>query len=60
MSNVYFPMSNYHLTNMYMNENSSTDCVVNVKTVEISNELVQSLPGLQIYPNFAHRKIQKN
>ena len=36
-----------------MNESSNTDCVVNVKSVEISNELGQSLPGLQIDPNFA-------
>ena len=47
MSNVYFLVSKYHLTNIYMKENSSTDCVLNVKSVEISNELVQSL-GLQI------------
>ena len=42
-----------NLTNIYMNESSNTDCVVNVKSVEISNELGQSLPGLQIDPNFA-------
>ena len=36
-----------------MKENSNTDCVVNVKSIEISNELGQCLPGLQIYPNFA-------
>ena len=41
-----------NLTNIYMNESSNTDCVVNVKSVEISNELGQSLPGLQIDPNF--------
>ena len=35
-----------------MKENSNTDSVVNVESVEISNELGQSLPGLQIYPNF--------
>ena len=33
-----------------MKKNSNTDCAVNVKSVEISNELGQSL---QIYPNFA-------
>ena len=36
-----------------MSESWNTDCVVNVKSVEISIELGQSLPGLQIYPNFA-------
>ena len=41
------------MTNIYMKENSHTDCVVNVKSVEISNQLGQSLPGSQIYPNFA-------
>ena len=53
MAAVYFPMSKYHLTNIYTKENSNTDSVVNVKSVEICNELGQSLPGLQIYPNFA-------
>ena len=53
MSTVYFPVSKYHLTNIYKSQNSNIDCVVNVKSVEISNELGQSLPGLQIYPNFA-------
>ena len=55
MSTVYFPVSKYHLTNIYTKENSNTGCVVNVKSVEISNELGQSLPGLQIYPNFVHK-----
>ena len=41
MSNVYFPVSKYHLTNIYMKENSNTDCVVNEKSDEISNELGQ-------------------
>ena len=50
---VYFPVSKYHLTNIYMKEDSNTDCVVNVKSFEISNELGRSLLGLQIYPNFA-------
>ena len=36
-----------------MKEDSNTDCVVNVKSFEISNELGRSLLGLQIYPNFA-------
>ena len=45
-------MSNYHLTNINMKESSNTDCVVNKKSVEISNELGQSLLGVQIYPNF--------
>ena len=35
-----------------MKQNSNTDCVVNVKSVGISNELFQSLLGLQIYPDF--------
>ena len=46
MSTVYFPVSKYNSTNIYMKENSNTDCVVNVKSVAISNEL-----GLQIYSN---------
>ena len=50
MSTVYFPVSKYNLKKSYMKENSNTDCVVNVKSVEISNELGQCLPGLQIYP----------
>ena len=29
-----------------MKENSNIDCVSNVKSVEISNELGQSLPGI--------------
>ena len=36
---------------MYMKENLNTDCVVNVKSAEISYELDQNLSGLQIYPN---------
>ena len=52
-STIYFPVSKYHLTNIYAKENSNADCVVNVKSVEISNEPGQSLPGLLIYPNFA-------
>ena len=35
-----------------MNEKSNTDCVMNLKRDEISNELDQNLSGLQIYPNF--------
>ena len=46
ISTRYFPVSKYHLTNIFTKENSNTDCVVNVKSVEISNELGQSLPGL--------------
>ena len=46
MSIVYFPMTKYYLTNIYTKENSITDCAVNVKRVEISNEPGQSLPGL--------------
>ena len=36
-----------------MEKISNTDCVVNVESVEISTELGQRLPGLQIYQNFA-------
>ena len=53
MSTVYFPASKYHLTNIYMKEISNKNCVVNVKRVEISNELSQSSPGVQIYPNLS-------
>ena len=53
MSSVYFPVSKYHLINIYIKENSNIDWVVNKKSDEISNELGQSLPGLLIYPNFA-------
>ena len=52
MFTVYFPVSKYHLTNINMKESAKTDCVVNKKSVEISNELGQSLLGVQIYPNF--------
>ena len=52
MSTVYFPVSKYHLININMKESSNTDCVVNKKSFEISNELGQSLLGVQIYPNF--------
>ena len=52
MCTVYFPVSKYHLTNINMKESSNTDCVVNKKSVEISNKLGQSLLGKQIYPNF--------
>ena len=53
MSTVYFPLSKYNLTNINVKETSNTDCVKNVKSVKIINELGQSLPGVQIYPNFA-------
>ena len=53
MSTVYFSVSKYHLPNTCVKENSNTDCVMNVKSVEISNKLGPGLPGLQIYPNFA-------
>ena len=48
MSTVYFTVSGYYLTNINMKESSNTDCVVNKKSVEISNELGQSLLGKQI------------
>ena len=52
MSTVYFPVSKYYLTNTNMKECWNTDCVVNKRSVEISNELCQSLLGVQIYLNF--------
>ena len=42
MSTVYFPVSDYYLTNIYMKENLNTDFVVNVKSAENSNELSQN------------------
>ena len=50
MSTVHFPVLKYHSTNINMKESSNTDCVVNKKSVEISNELGQSLLGVQIHP----------
>ena len=38
MSTLYFPVSKHHLTNTYMEENSNKDYVINMKSVEISNE----------------------
>ena len=35
-------MSKYHLTNICLKVNSNTDCVLNVKSVEVINELGQS------------------
>ena len=46
---VNFTVSNIHLTDNYMKENSNKDCVVNVKNVEISDELGENLTGWQIY-----------
>ena len=40
---VYFPVLKIHITNNYMKESSNKDCVVNVKNVEISDELGQNL-----------------
>ena len=51
ISTVFFPVSKYHLTIIYIKENS--DSVVNVKSDGIGNELCQNSSGLQIYPNFA-------
>ena len=51
MSTVYFLVSKYHLININMKESSNTYLVVNKKSVEINNELGQSLLGVQIYPN---------
>ena len=50
MSTVYLPVSKSHLTNIYTKE---TQIQMNMESVEISCELGPSLPGLQIYPNFA-------
>ena len=52
MSTAYFPVSKYYLTNINMQESSNADCVVNKKSIEISNELGQKLLEVQIYPNF--------
>ena len=68
MSTVYLPVLKYHLTNINMKENSNTDRVVNKRSVKISNELGQSLLGVQIYPNFGQNsesesfagRLQKN
>ena len=50
MSIVYFPVSKIHLADNFMKENSNKDCVMNVKNIEISDELIQNLSGWQIYP----------
>ena len=42
MFTVYFPVSKIHLTDNSIKENSYKDCVVNVKNVEISDELSQN------------------
>ena len=52
MSTVYFSVSKYHLTNINIKESSNTDCFLNKKSIEISNELGQSLLRVQIYQNF--------
>ena len=49
MSTVYFPLSEIHLTDNCMKENSNKDCAVNVKNAEISDELGENLSGWQIY-----------
>ena len=51
MSTACIPVSKYHPTNINMKESSNTDRVVNKKRVEVSNEVCQSLLGVQIYPN---------
>ena len=53
-------MSNYHLTNINIKESSNTNCGVNKKSVKISNELGQSLLGVQIYPNFGQNSESKS
>ena len=50
ISTVYFPLSKYHLTNIYMKEKLNTDCNVNVKSAEISKELGQNLNLMQKDP----------
>ena len=52
MSTVSLSVSKYHLTTINMKESSNTHCVVNKKSVEISNEPGQSLLRKQIYSNF--------
>ena len=52
ISTVYVAVSKYHFTNIYIKESSNTDCVLKEK-IKISNQLGQSLSGVQIYPNLA-------
>ena len=51
MSTVYFPVTKIHLTDNYLKENSNNDSAVNVKNVEVTDEISQNLSGWQIYPS---------
>ena len=46
MPTVYFPVSKIHLTDNYMKETSNKDCAMNVKNLEISDELGQRMADL--------------
>ena len=52
MPAVYFSVSKFYLTSIFMKEISNTGTFVNVESDGISNELRQNL-SKQIYPNFA-------
>ena len=43
MSTMYFPVVKLHLIGNCLKENSNSDCAVNVKIVEMSNEQDQDL-----------------
>ena len=45
MSIFYLPVSKIHLTDNYVKENSNNDCAVNVKNIEINDDLCQNLSG---------------
>ena len=69
IQNVFFntiqpiiTVSKNHLTDNFMKENSSNDCVLNVKNVEISDESGQILSGCQIYARAESKgkKLKKN
>ena len=49
MSTVYFPMSENHLLDNYLKDNSSNDCVLNVRNVEVSDKSGPNLSRCQIY-----------
>ena len=49
MSIVYFPVSENHLLDNYLKDNSSNDCVLNVRNVEFSDKSGPNLSRCQIY-----------
>ena len=53
MFTMYSHVSKHHSSDIYMKENSNTDCDVNVKNFDIRNDLGQNVSGLQIFLNFA-------